>query len=44
MRQVHPFLRPAALKDFSAANSALASEEAMLSFAFSLGRLVLSSA
>jgi len=40
---MNPPLCPAALKNFAATDSALASEEAMLSLALPLGRLVLGS-
>lgn len=44
MRQMGAPLCPATLKNFSATDTTLAGEEAVLSFALSLGWLVLSSA
>lgn len=44
MRQMGASLRPATLKNFTAAHITLAGEEAVLSFTLSLGWLVLHSA
>jgi len=44
MCQMGPALRPTALKDLAAAHMTLAGEEPVLSFALSLGWLILSSA